>query len=218
MGKSLQDLGLQTEQLPTAGQELADLPEFGSFAPPPQPGAYRFRLPGDMSTIWEVVETPALKPPQRVRAIFDRDHPLLIVQSPGNAVNGEPFQTRLSNQERARGKDKSIIASDMDYLLRACKVEKKPANNQEYVRVMQQQVNKEFNADVRYSWLCGTDRNLRVRNPDGVIEEVQNQKGCGNKYYQEDVPKTAEGKVPYEIQCQCGGVLRAFANLDNLRA
>ena len=46
MGKSLQDLGLKDEVLPTAGQALADLPEFGSFREPPQPGAYRFQLRG----------------------------------------------------------------------------------------------------------------------------------------------------------------------------
>lgn len=218
MGKSLQDLGLQQEQLPTAGQDLADLPEFGRFTPPPPPGAYRFKLPGDLSAIWEVVDTPNLTPSQRVRAIFDREHPLLIVQSPQNASNGEPFETRLSNQERARGKDKAIVASDMDYLLRALKVEKKPTSNPEYVRVLQAQAGKEFSADLRYSWKCSDQRNIRVRDAAGAVQEVENQKGCGNAYYQEDVPKGADGKVPYEIVCQCGALIRAFANLDNLRS
>lgn len=218
MGKSLQDLGLQQEQLPTAGEGLADLPEFGRFSPPPQPGAFRFKLPGDLSTIWDVFDTPDKKPPQRVRAVFDREHPLLIIQSPGNKYNGEPFETRISNSERARGKDKSIVASDMDYLLRALKVTQKPATNADYVRAVQQCANREFGADLRYSWKCSQDRNIRVRDAQGAIQEVENQKGCGTAYYQEDVPKAADGTVPYEITCQCGALIRAFANLDNLRA
>jgi len=218
MGKTLQDLGLQAENLPTAGQELDSLPEFGRFTPPPQPGAFRFKLPGDLSTIWEVFDTPDKKPPQRVRAVFDRDHPLLIVQSPQHKYNGEPFETRISNSERARGKDKSIVASDMDYLLRALKVTTKPASNPDYVRTMQLQGGKEFSADLRYSWKCSPDRNIRVKDAAGAIQEVENQKGCGTAYYQEDVPKAADGTTPYEITCQCGAVLKAFANMDNIRS
>lgn len=220
MGKSLQDLGLKEETLPTAGQDLADLPEFGSFRIPPQPGPFRFKLP-DMSSVFETFDSPTLG--QRIRVIFDRDHPLLITQSLGNAYNGEPFETRLSNAERARGKDKAVVASDVDYLLRALQVKQKPKSNREYVTTLQQQSNKEFGADLRYSWKCSADRNMRVFKTDpqtglrAGTEETQ-QKGCGNSYYQEDVPKGADGLVPYELQCQCGAALRAFANLDNLRA
>jgi hypothetical protein len=218
MGKSLNDLGLQAEQLPTAGQELADLPEFGGFRIPPQHGAFRFKLPADLSTVWEPVDTPNLKPPQRVRAVFDRDHPLVIVQSPQNKYNGDPFETRISNAERPRGKDKSVIASDMDYLLRALGVKAKPGNNPAYVQVMQQQKAKEFSADLRYSWKCSADRNIRVRDQQGAVQEVEGTKGCGTSYYQEDVPKNPDGTTPYEITCSCGALLRAFANLDNIRA
>lgn len=219
MGKSLQDLGLKDEKLPTAGQDLEGLPEFGRFSPPPQPGPFRFKLPMDLSAIWDVFDTPQLTPTQRIRAVFDRDHPLLIVQSLGNRYNGEPFEARLSNQERARGKAKDVIASDMDYLLRALGVKEKPANNAGYVQLMKQQAGKEFGADLRYSWKCSTERNIRVRDAAGNAVEVENRKGCGESYYQEDVPhREANGDVPSEITCQCGNVIRAFANLDNMRA
>jgi len=221
MGKSLQDLGLKEEALPTAGQALADLPEFGTFREPPQPGSYRFRLPDDLSSIWDVYDTPAKTPPQRIRAIFDRDHPLQIVQSPGGRSNGEPFETRISNEERTRGKDKTIYASDMDYLLRALKVQQKPATNRGYIDLMKQQAKKEFGADIRYSWKCSPDRNIRVKDANGSIQEVQGRPGCGSGYYQEDLPnggKDASGMVPTQIQCTCGAMLRAFANLDNVRA
>jgi hypothetical protein len=220
MGKSLQDLGLKEEALPTAGQALADLPDFGQFREPPQPGAYRFQLPDDLGSIWDVYDTPSKTPPQRIRAVFDRDHPLLIVQSPGGRANNEPFETRMSNEERPRGKDKAIIASDMDYLLRALKVVQKPANNRAYIDVMKQQAKKQFGADIRYSWKCSPERNIRVKDAQGNVQEVEGKKGCNSSFYLEDLPgggKDAAGNVSTQIQCTCGAFLRCFANLDNIR-
>jgi hypothetical protein len=221
MGKSLQDLGLKDEALPTAGQALADLPEFGTFREPPQPGSYRFQLPDDLSAIWDVYDTPAKQPPQRIRAMFDKDHPLLIVQSPGGKMNNEPFETRISNEERSRGKDKSIVASDMDYLLRALKVTQKPGSNRAYIDAMKLQAKKQFGADIRFSWKCSDSRNIRVRDAQGAVQEVEGRKGCNTAFYQEDLPnggKDASGNVPTQIQCTCGALLRAFANLDNIRS
>lgn len=221
MGKSLQDLGLKEEALPTAGQALADLPEFGSFREPPQPGAYRFKLPTDMSSVYDVYDTPSKTPPQRIRAIFDKDHPLTIIQSPGGKANNDPFETRISNEERSRGKDKSIVASDMDYVLRALKVETKPGSNRAYIETMKLQGGKEFGADIRYSWKCSSTRNIRVKDAQGAVQEVEGRKGCDTSFYQEDLPnggKDASGNVPTQIQCTCGALLRCFANLDNIRS
>lgn len=220
MGKSLAELAgeLKDEVLPTAGGELEDLPMFGSFAPPPPPGAYRFQLPTELS-VFDVYDVPDKNPPQRVRATFDRDHPLLIVQSPHGKSNGEPFETRLNNNERPRGKDKSIVASDFDYLLRAFGNKVKPKSNREYIAAVGAHAGKQFGADLRYSWRCSKERDIRVRDPQGQYQTIEGKKGCGESYYQEDVPKTASGEVPYEIQCgSCGALLRAFANLDNLRS
>jgi hypothetical protein len=221
MGKSLQELAgqLKDEQLPTAGEELDDLPTFGSFQPPPPPGAYRFKLPADLSAIWDLFDTPDKKPPQRVKAIFDRDHPLLIVQSPHGKSNGEPFETRMTNNERKRGKDASVVASDMDYLLRALGDKQKPKSNADYMRALQRHAGREFGAEIHYSWKCSADREIRVRDNAGQIQVVEGKKGCGEPYYQEDVPKGPNGEIPYEITCgNCGALLRAFANLDNLRS
>jgi len=213
--KSLEDLGLRPDTLPTGGQDLADLPEFGTFEPPPQPGPFRFKLPGNLSAIYDVFDVEGKG--QRVRVIFDREHPLLIVQSLGGKYNGQPFQARLSNQERARGKDKSVVASDWDYLLRALGVKAKPTTNKGYIEAVQVHAGKEFGADLRYSWRCGQDRDVRVRDKEGTMQVLEGTKGCGEAYRQEDVPKLADGSTPYEITCQCGALLRAWANLDNLR-
>jgi hypothetical protein len=212
--KTLEDLGLKEEALPTAGQDLGGLPEFGSFTPPPQPGPFRFKLPMDLSAIYDVFDTDK---GQRVKVIFDRDHPLLIMQSLGGAYNGQPFETRLTNNERARGRDKSIVASDFDYLLRALGEKDKPQSNRGYIETLKRHGGKEFGADLRYSWRCSTDRDIRARDQNGAVQPVEGQKGCGNAFYQEDVPKQADGTTPYEITCQCGALLRAFANMDNLR-
>jgi hypothetical protein len=221
MGKSIQELAaeLKDEVLPTSGQDLDDLPMFGSFTPPPPPGAYRFQLPTAMDAIWDLIDVPDKTPPQRVRATFDRDHPLLIVQSPQGKSNNEPFETRLTNNERGRGKDKAVTASDMDYLLRALGSKTKPRNNREYMTAVGAQGGKQFGADLRYSWRCSKDRDVRARDAQGQVQVIENKKGCGESYYQEDVPKGANGEVPYEITCgNCGALLRAFANLDNIRS
>ena len=221
MGKSLAELAgaLKDEPLPTSGQTLDDLPIFGTFAPPPPPGAYRFKLPQDLNAVWDLFDVPEKTPPQRVRAVFDRDHPLLITQSPGGKSNNEPFETRLTNNERSRGKDKSVVASDFDYLLRAMKETVKPKSNREYMQAVQRYAGKEFGADLRYSWRCSPDRDIRARDQAGQVQVVEGKKGCGESYYQEDVPKNPAGETPYEIQCgNCGALLRAFANLDNIRS
>lgn len=219
MGKSLQELAgeLKDEVLPTSGQDLDDLPTFGTFTPPPPPGAYRFETPKDMSSLWEPFDVP--EKGQRVRLIFDRDHPLVIVQSPGGKSNGEPFETRLTNNERQRGKDKSVTASDLDYLLRAFGEKTKPKSNKEYLQITSKHGGKQFGADLRYSWRCSKDRDIRARDPQGQVQVIEGKKGCGASFYQEDVPRNAAGEIPYEITCgDCGALLRAFANLDNLRS
>ena len=221
MPKSIQELAseLKDELLPTSGQDLDDLPIFGTFTPPPPPGAYRFQLPADLAAVWDLFDAPDKQPPQRVRVTFDRDHPLLIVQSPGGKSNNEPFETRLTNNERGRGKDKAVTASDLDYLLRALGMKTKPRNNREYMQAVQAHAGKQFGADLRYSWRCSKDRDIRARDQAGQVQVVEGKKGCGEAYYQEDVPKDAAGNVPYEITCGgCGALLRAFANLDNVRS
>lgn len=220
MGKSLADLGLKDEKLPTAGESLDNLPQFGQFTPPPQPGPYRFRLPKDLTNVYDTFEAGDGKG-QRLTMIFDAQSPLLIVQSKNDRYNGEPFQTRINNNERPRGKDKKL-ASDLDYLIVAFEGSgaQKPATNKAYLEKVRTYGGREFGADVRWSWRCNKERTIRVRDAAGALVEMPDKKGCGEAYYQEDVEnmKTAEGEFPLEIQCSCGAVLRGFGNLDNIRA
>src|SRR5262245_66193120 len=108
MAKIRQVLVLLDVALPTPGQKLDDLPDFGRWTPPPPPGQYRFKLPRDLSRIWDTFDTPDKTPPQRVKAQFDRDSPLLIVQSPENKHNGEPFEKIGRASCRERGKSAGV--------------------------------------------------------------------------------------------------------------
>lgn len=218
MPKSLSELNLKDETLPTAGQALDDLPQFGQFTPPPQPGPMRFQLPKDLTRQWEPFENGDHQ--QRVSLIFDANSPLLIVQSAGGRYNNEPFQTRFNNNARARGKDKKM-ASDLDYLIVAVEgpTAKAPVNNRGYVEKINGYMGKVFGGDIRWSWKCSKDRNIRVKDAAGTLVEVENKKGCGEAYYQEQVDKQpGTGDYPLEIACKCGGILRAFGNVDNIRA
>lgn len=223
MGKSLAELTsqLKDEVLPTAGQELDDLPTFGGFAPPPPAGVYRFQLPNDLSSVWDLFDAPDKNPPQRVRLVLDRDHPLMITQSPGGKHNGEPFETKLTNNERGRGKGRAVVASDLDYLLRALGEKAKPKTNRDYMTMVQRHAGQQFGGEIRYSWRCSKERDIRVKTPDGQYQTIDGQKGCGEAYYQEDAQKNADGSVPTEITCanpNCHATLRAWPNLDNLRS
>jgi hypothetical protein len=100
----------------------------------------------------------------------------------------------------------------------------KVPDNKGYIETTKKYAGKEFGGDIRYSWKCDDKRNIRVPTVDPQtgqrtgVQEVETQKGCGNAFYAEDVPKQPDGTTPLEITCQCGALLRAFANLDNLRA
>jgi hypothetical protein len=232
--KSLEQLGLKREALPPQGEDLADLPDFGSFAPPPPPGPYRFQLPANLSTIYDLIDINGKG--QRIKAVFDKDEPLVITQAKDPARKGDPFETRLTNNERGRGKKGSgIVASDLDYLLKALGETKKPAAvpasadpaatspyNTAYIVALQKYAGKNFGADITYSWRCSPDRDIRVATPGGGTPTVVvGQKGCGESYYEGDITpgmKNADGTMPLQITCQCGALLRAFANLDNFRA
>ena len=213
MGKSLAELGLKDEVLPE--QDLTDLPQFGGFTPPPPVGAYRFRVPADCSSLYEPIDHAN---GQRIKMIFDAEHQLVIISAQDPGLINTPFETRLSSVERKRGKEGPTV-SDLDYFLAATLgVKSRPKTSKAYVQQLQTTAGKEFNAKISYSWQCSETRPIYARQPDNTTQKVENQMGCGAKYYENDAPKGADGKVPYEITCQCGAVLRAFANLDNIKA
>lgn len=238
----LSDLKLGTDAVGDDTTDFANMPDQmgGAFPDPPYPGAYRLQLPNAqaMQSIWDLVdyEGEGVKNPgKRIVAKFNSDAPLVIVQSAGGAMDGEPWQTRISNVERRRGKKDDPTApfvSDMDYLLRdAFGVETKPKTNMAYAQALTQFAGKDFGVDISWSWRCDPKKNIRVEDETaaGGYKEVEGQPGCGNKWYEQDItksgllvladPEKPEGRkvFPLRITCPCGANVRAFANIERFR-
>lgn len=235
----LSDLGLSNDRVGD-NIDYATMPDqMMGFTEPPQPGSYRFRFPKDLSAVWDKFEmTKGKNPGVRISAVFDDKNPLTIVQSPGGTHDNEPFETRINNAERKRGKRDDPTApevSDMDYLLRdSLGVPQKPTTNQGYIQAMMQHApGKEFGADIEWRWSCNKDKDIRVFNTDpatgavlNTTAEVPGTKGCGSSYYQSDVEKIPSNpedpnspKVfPLRIECACGAAVRAYPNLQRFRA
>lgn len=226
----LNDLGLGNEQIGTA--DFDSMPEqmMGGFPDPPQPGPFRFRLPVSLGNVWDKAEKKKADgtTEPRIMAKFDRDNPLLIVQSLGNRYNGEPFETRISNVERKRGKDEGAVeVSDFDYLLRdSFGEQKRPKTNKEYAEALIKHAGQEFDADIEWNYSCNPGKNIRVANAEGTLEEVEGQVGCGLRYYTngknavQKVQPEGGGAPEFPLHITCGGCnadLRAFANLTRFR-
>lgn len=199
--------------------DFDNLPKQGAWEPPP-PAAkgYRFQIPATLDvTCFEPIDHAEYGP--RVRVKFDNEHPLVVTQAPPpyheEYVN-TPFATQLSNVPRARGKAK-VLASDVDYLLQALGEKARPKSVRDYVATLIKYAGASFTADLEYSWSCNAERSIWVEDGNGGQTEVPETKGCGRKYYQQGVPKV-DGKVPFRITCECGASVRAFANLQAIRA
>lgn len=232
----LSDLGLTNEQI---GQAL-DYPtmpdQFGAFPDPPYPGTYRFRFPARVDDIWETFDhTQGTPPGKRIRARFDENRPLVIIQSPDGTKDGEPFQTGISNAERKRGRkeDPTVpMISDMDYFFRDVfgLAQQPQRTNVAFAQAfMAAAPNVEFTADIEWNWFCNPKKDIYVDNGQGGYQAVEQQKGCGASYYQKDIkdagmmqPSTPadpnSAKVyPLRITCACGANIRAFPNLTRFR-
>lgn len=213
----LSDLGLKNEQV--GGEvDFDNLPKVGGFTPLLQPGRYRFKLPANLSDIFELVES---KNGQRIQAVFDQNAPLVIVKAPEVSKEriGEPLQQRISNVERPRGKDK-VLVSDMDYLLKALGSTTKPKTNQAYGAELAKHGGKEFDADIEVQYSCNPNKDIYVDDGTGNTTVVEEKKGCGARYYQKDVEGLkADGKFPERITCSgenCGASLRGFSQLSRI--
>ncbi len=226
----LSDLQLKNDVLDTP-DSLDQLPEqFGSFAPPPQPGGYRVRMPqpGPLSESFEKMDT---KRGERIFVSLRDDAALYIEQSPGGRYDQQTMSTRISNAERKRGKAEDSLASDLDYLLQVTKFPgKRPkfGDNAAAAEAFIACAAKSFGIDWEYQYSCNDTKAIRVEDPNnGVLvldgqEGRADQKGCGKRYYQGDVDRVPNEKngtmeFPNEITCECGAILRAFGQIARFR-
>ncbi len=204
--------------------DFHNLPEqFGGSTPPLPPGSYRFKLSKLGPDNFDKAESAEYK--DRMKVLFNDAAPLEVVQSLGNKHNGEPFKTQLSNIPRARNKDRTVFASDVDYLLQALGVKERPKSARGYADVLMAKSleGAEFTADIEWSWHSNENKAARFPQEGGRLEEVAGEdgqplKGSGERWYQKDVPKQEDGTFPLYVTDANGASVRAFGNLTRFRA
>lgn len=215
------------------GVDVTNLPaQMGQSEPPPQPGPFRFALPATLTLAnFDVIAADKTKGQgDRVKVQFNDQAPLLIVQAHAQAADrvNTPFKTSLTNTPRKRGKKDDInapMASDWDYLNQGLAHAQRPVGNRGYVQQLLTDAGaqKQFGADIEWSWSCNEERDARFPDGQGGTREMPlptggNQKGCGERYYQQDVDKV-NGMFPLNIGCgKCSAQLRAFGNLTRFKA
>lgn len=224
MAKNINQLDLKPDTTIEGVSDLEGLPEYGGFTPDPPPGFYGFKAPVFKLTdsVWDVIPPSENRPSERIALIFEGDFALQIVHAStelGKKWVGEPYETRVSNVERKRDKEGIIIASEMDYLLRAVGQTKRPSppTNQNYATAVAKFVPAQyFGADLEYSYFCSPRRDAQI--PDGAGGYTSaGRKGCGTRYYQAQVTKLPDGSMPERIQCQCGAHVRGFSQPANIK-
>jgi hypothetical protein len=222
---NLNDLNLvEEDNIPDIDpDELAG--QIGSYIPVPQPGTYRFKLPGDLTSVYETVDTPK---GQRIKAVF-RDESALFVET----LN-QPFPyVALSSEEREVGKAKKPGA-ELAYLLTALGEDKLPgfSNSRGYAQALQKHSGESFVADVDWSVNCSTKKDIWVFDEEAKKTiKKEGTKGCGRLYATSEfdsknanggksilIPKYEDGNLSDRFPCECGAQLKvSFPRLKNFK-
>lgn len=223
----LNELGLKNEAIGEEVDYEQDLPLFGAARTLHDPGPYRFQLPTAeaMVNAWSKVEAQV---GERIKILFNDDCPLTVIQSPHQKFDGDTFITSVTNVERNRGKGGTVLASDMDYLLKKLGVKQKPRTNPAYAQALLAHAGQQFSAPVSWSWRCNDRFDARFDQGDGTTapillegadentpDDQKHQKGCGRRMYPDKDIKKVEGVYPERVICpDCNAVVRAFDNID----
>ncbi len=227
---SINDLKLTDDRI----EIPEEIPEqFGSFAPPPQPGYYRFKMPNSLTKIWDLVEVrneevkKRLKSSQVLVAIFSNDYPLDITHARDKSYIGQTFLTRVQVAPKHRGND--IYISDMYYLLEkgfdhdmsTCKT----WGQRQWADALITHAGQEFGARIQWSAFCNANKvRYILDDQENSIEDPSGVKGCGTNVREEDIPHNEDKSFMLRFQCgSCGeddgtrAYLRAYANLTEFK-
>lgn len=245
-----------TDDLPTN----MDLPEQGGGSILTLlPGVSIFQLPSTLGQCWEAFDdlvwqdaerkfaqidpkTGAQQVIQRIRWKFDKDNPLLVVESASYPeMVGQPVMCTVSNVPRKRSKKPDVPkVSDATYLLRESLGDSSPiATPADWIRVMAAHAGHTFKAEHGLSATCNPEkvRYIGVQNPaDGswiAQEDPTGQKGCAvagakvGRFYTDDFKVPNSRPVQYSDrrfcgqyvegkgwQGGCGAFLRGFFRLE----
>lgn len=215
----INDLNLKEEDIVPDYNEIPE--EFGQRTPPPQPGTYVFKLPEDLTSVWEPFEANINgEQKQRIRAVLRDEHALIMS---GNGRENEPFGAYISGAERPRGKERTPV-SDLTYLVRC--FGEKPRTPKEHATALIKHGGESFRADVEWSAYCNPKKDayfeVKETDDDGneviVTKQVEGTQGCSENYYQQDIPRDEHGLYQQRFTCgKCGASLMAFPSLRNFK-
>jgi hypothetical protein len=214
-------LELKDEQIKTDYENIQE--QRGGGAPLIPPGRYGFELPKNLAEAWDTFDTgvgDSQAKVQRVNVESDRDHPITLVKalrSTDEPLVGEVWTGRISNAERNRARkgDPANYVSDMTYLLRESFEDfGRYKTNREFINALNAHAGKRFAADNEWSANCASNR-VRYIEVDGrPIEDPDKKFGCGNRIYQNNLVRDAEGYYQERQTCpKCGASIRCFQNL-----
>ncbi len=209
---SINDIELEKDVVETGWDDIPE--QTVGMVTPPQPGPYHFMLPDNLDDVWQTMDaTVNGNKVQRLWAIFDTEHPLTITHSKGGACNGDNFNTRISTAERGRTKAK-IMVSDMVYLLRGgLGMEERPEGSMGLARELMKYAGCEFGADIEWRAFCNPKKEIYMTDAEGNNQKSEGDLGCGNSFWQKDIPRV-NGIYTDRFECtDCGASLIAFANL-----
>jgi hypothetical protein len=213
---NINDLGLRNEELPLG--DIADMPSgFGSNAPVPQPGIYRFRLPSE-EAIMNCFEVTDSESGQILTAIF-KDEAFLF-----NETLKQYYSGRVNSRIRmiGKGEDKKPV-SDFALLLKAVKSLPEHNTLASMAQALTKAAGRTFIAEHQLTATCNPQRDIYQ---DGKV--LTGKKGCGARYGQEAyTPQNGkpvgaipvvDGMVATRFTCECGAELRAWGQLRGFRS
>lgn len=227
-----------TAPRPDIGGDWPDgsLPEqMGGARQTLMPAVYTFRLPQNLAQLWHEIEiedsrqflangqpNPTYKQKvKRAQIKCDRNSPLVVE---GGAQDGAPMIVSVSTNPRPRGKKddpKTPWIADLAYVLEVGLGDKsRPTTTEALKAAINKHAGRTLRLETGLSAQCRPDKVryilLQTTAGESTLQDPSGQKGCGSRYYTKDFKDPSSGKYDTEIQCDCGGVLRGFEQVERI--
>ena len=151
------------------------------------------------------VSVPAIdkgSPRRYAYARFDEDQPLQIIDAEDPAWLYEPFVCHITSVPRTKAKTRRpvTIRSDLDDLLVALGEPGPFETSTHYANALVRHAGESFRATVRYSWRSWLGVDIRVRDEEKRLVEINGVMGDGRTYHMHrDVRRRKDGSWPREI-------------------
>lgn len=215
----INSLGLNPEEFNDVNFDSMPATIGGSFAKPPQPATYIFKMPPAQALFAAINPVATTEWGQRV-ALKLKDAAALK-----NTTLGEQYNGYISNVPRYIGSgDNRQAVSDWLMLLKALGITPEGNNNAAHVKAMLLAADRLFSAEHTLTANCSETRDIYK---DGSVQK--GVKGCGLRYAVKgysgrngkpdtlSIPKDEEGLVATRFLCACGAEVSCFGKLQAFR-